>query len=77
MADTPNDSVLSQLITVNQNGVIALGNILQALKAIFPQGTGTSATATGGAATLPANPVGYINATLPNGTSVRIPYYAP
>ena len=77
MADTPNDNVLSQLITVNQNGVIALGNILQALKAIFPQGTGTSATATGGAATLPANPVGFIDVVLPNGVSARVPYYSP
>jgi len=77
MADTPNDNVLSQLITVNQNGVFALGNILQALKAIFPQGTGTSATATGGAATLPANPVGFIDVVLPNGVSARVPYYSP
>ena len=68
---------ISQLVTVNQNGVQALNAILQALKAIFPSGTGTSGTATGGAATLPANPVGFINVTLPNGTAARVPYYSP
>jgi hypothetical protein len=79
MADPSTDlqGVLSQLITVSQNSVIALGNIVQALKAVFPQGTGTSATATGGAATLPANPVGYIDVVLPNGVSARVPYYSP
>lgn len=80
----PTDSGTSQLVTVNQNGVIALGSIVQqitamvtALKAVFPSGTGTSATATGGAATLPANPVGYINVTLPSGAQARVPYYNP
>ena len=75
MADQ--DSGISQIVTVNQQGVIALNAILTALKAIFPQGTGTSATATGGAATLPSNPVGFINVTLPNGTAARVPYYSP
>ena len=68
---------VSQLVTVNQQGVIALNAILQALKAIFPSGTGTSGTATGGAATLPANPVGFINVTLPNGSQAKVPYYSP
>ena len=76
MADL-NEGVLSQLITVQQNGVIALGNILQALKAIFPQGTGTSSSATTGAATLPGNPVGFVNITLPSGAQARVPYYSP
>ena len=83
MADPSTDpstalqGVLSQLITVSQNSVIALGNIVQALKAVFPQGTGTSSTATGGAATLPANPVGFVNITLPNGAQAKVPYYSP
>ena len=79
-ADDPStdlQGILSQLITVSQNSVVALGNIVQALKAVFPQGTGTSATATAGAATLPANPVGFVNITLPNGTQARVPYYSP
>lgn len=36
----------------------------------------TAATATGGAGTLPANPVAFIVTLLPDGTSVRVPYYA-
>lgn len=36
----------------------------------------TSASATGGAATLPANPVAFIVTNLPDGTSVRVPYYS-
>ena len=49
MADSPDTTVLSQLITVNQNGVIALGNILQALDnltAKFPDWVTVPATAT-------------------------------
>ena len=34
----------------------------------------SSATATAGSATLPANPVGFINITV-NGKSYRVPYY--
>ena len=75
MAD--NNSGSSQLVTVNQNGVQALNAILQALKAIFPSGTGTATSATAGAATLPPNPVGFINVTLPDGTQAVVPYYAP
>lgn len=36
----------------------------------------TAGTATGGAATLPANPVGFVVSLLPDGTSVRVPYYS-
>lgn len=71
------ESGISPLVTVNQNGVTILGQILQALKTIFPSGTGTSNSATAGAATLPGNPVGFINVTLPNGTQGKVPYYAP
>ena len=71
-----NNGGVSQLVTVNQNGVLALNAILQALKAIFPSGTGTSTTATGGAATLPGNPVGFIDVVLPNGAAAKVPYYS-
>jgi len=74
----------SQLITVDQLRNQALGNLAQilsnivtALKAIFPSGTGVSSTATGGAAVLPANPVGYVNITLPTGQPAKVPYYNP
>lgn len=57
-------------------GVRALNAIQQAILSVFPISTGTSTTATGGAATLPANPVGFIDVTLPDGTSAKVPYYA-
>jgi hypothetical protein len=77
MADTPTTSgTLTDLNTTQQQGVRYLGLIIQALKAAFIQFGGTVTTATGGAATLPANPVGFVTATLPNGTVVKIPYYS-
>ena len=63
--------------TVLQNGVRALNGIWQVLRDTFPQQGGTSSSATGGAATLPANPVGFINVTLPDGTQARVAYYDP
>lgn len=79
MADDPisPNSGTSQLVTVNQLGVQYLGQLISAIKAIFPQGTGTASSATAGAATLPANPVGFINVTLPDGSQARVPYYSP
>lgn len=68
----------ADLDTINSTqaqGVINLGLIYQALKNAFAQIGGTSATATAGAATLPANPVGFLTVTLPNGTAAKIPYY--
>lgn len=69
MADNP--GILATL----QNGVVALNNLVKTLLTVFPISGGTSATATGGAATLPANPVGFITVTLPNGTAAKVPYY--
>ena len=63
--------------TVLQNGVKALQGILNVLSTSFPQITGTASSATAGAATLPANPVGFITITLPDGTQAKIPYYSP
>ena len=79
MVDTPNaPSIqgLTDLNTTKQQGVRNLGLIIQALKAAFINFGGTVSTATGGTATLPANPVGFVTATLPNGTVVKIPYYS-
>lgn len=90
--DPQNSFDTSQLVNVNQNGVVALNAILQAiqsltdavqaqttaLQAIFPVGTGTSSSATTGSATLPADPEGFINVTLPDtGAQARVPYYNP
>ena len=64
------------LITTLLNGVRYLGQIATTLSSTFPQTGGTSTSATAGAATLPANPVGFITVTLPDGTAAKIPYYA-
>jgi hypothetical protein len=73
MMDGNNNSF--SILAALQQGVQALGGIRTALGNIFPQTTGTTTSATGGAATLPANPVGFIVVTLPNGTSAKVPYY--
>lgn len=66
---------LGDLVKAGQDMVRAVISLQQTLKGTFPQQTGTSATATGGAATLPPNPVGFVTITLPNGTAAKIPYY--
>ena len=68
----------ADLDTINStqaSGVTYLGLIYKALVNAFGFIGGTSASATGGAATLPANPVGFVTLTLPNGTAVKVPYY--
>jgi hypothetical protein len=67
---------LDTLNSTQAQGVQYLGLLYQALKNAFGFIGGTSATATGGAATLPANPIGFVTLTLPNGTSVKVPYYS-
>ncbi|SCB30257.1 hypothetical protein [Rhizobium lusitanum] len=68
---TGSDSIWNIL---NQ-GVQAINSLRQVLLSVFPQTGGTATTATGGSATLPANPVGFIVVTLPDGTSAKVPYY--
>lgn len=68
--------MLGTLNSTQLAGVKYLGQIIAAIRAVFPQQNGTSATATAGAATLPANPLGFIIVSLPNGTTVKVPYYA-
>lgn len=65
----------SDLASVQRNAVRVLSGIQTALGNIFPAISGTASSATGGAATLPANPVGFIVVTLPDGTSAKVPYY--
>lgn len=60
-----------------QNAVQALNKIAQVLADVFPVGGATSSSASAGAATLPANPLGFLAVTLPDGTAVKIPYYNP
>jgi len=67
--------MLNDLVTALKNAVTAISLINQTLRSVFPYATGTSSTATAGAASLPANPVGFITITLPDGTSAKVPYY--
>lgn len=67
---------LDGIINVMKAAIAAISSLNTTLQTKFPSATGTSSSATGGAATLPANPVGYITTTLPNTTTtVKIPYY--
>jgi len=75
MADSDSQQGLQNLNVTQQSGVRYLGLLIQAIRAVFPQQTGTATTATGGGATLPGSPVGFIVVSLPNGTSVKVPYY--
>lgn len=77
---------ISQLIQGLQNAVQAINNLNQTLAALnitVPANliafSSTAATATAGAGTLPANPVGFVILETPNGsgTFVRVPYYNP
>jgi len=63
--------------SVMQNAVRSLNLIAQTLGQVFPQSIGTSSSATAGAATLPANPVGFLSVVNPaTGETVKVPYYA-
>lgn len=65
----------SGILATQQQAVQALNKLIQTLGTVFPQTGGTSSSATGGSATLPANPVGFISVTLPTGQAVKIAYY--
>ena len=67
---------LDTLVTSVKNGVQAISGIQAAIGKIFPQATGTATTATGGSATLPSAPVGFIQVFVPSlNATVKIPYY--
>lgn len=72
-ANTTLSDIETQLTDVNTK----LDDINTTLAASFPQVTGTAGSATAGAATLPANPVGFITVLLPGGSTVLVPYYDP
>ena len=72
------DQGSADLASVLRNGVKVLSGILQALQQIFPSAIGTSTSATGGSATLPGNPVGFIEVKDPaTGNVLKVPFYAP
>jgi len=77
MADENLSGILNVIANNGNMTTRQLGLLIQTLASIFPIGGATSSTATAGAATLPANPLGFLAVTLPNGTAVKIPYYSP
>jgi len=69
-----NDQLLLQAA---QDVVRAINNLTAAMQAFFPQATDTTASsATGGAASLPANPTEFLNVTV-GGQAKKIPLYDP
>ena len=67
---------ITDLVTWAHNAVISLNTLNQTIAKVFPQTIGTSTTATGGSATLPANPVGFITVVNPTtGATIKVPYY--
>ena len=73
MAEQVDQRVLSQIQALNQN----MSELIKVINRVFPQVTTTSTTvgAAGGAAALPATPLGYLNVTLPSGAAVKVPYF--
>lgn len=66
----------ASLITILQSIQQTLGVLNTTIAKTFPQATGTSSSATGGAATLPANPTGFIQVYVPSlNATVKVPYY--
>ena len=72
------------ITTATQNIVVAVNTLNTTatalnttMQAVFPYITATSTSATAGAQTLPANPAGFINITLPSGTAIKVTYYNP
>lgn len=67
---------IDDVVTTMKNAVVALGGLTQTINKVFPQTGGTATSATGGSATLPSAPVGFVVVTLPSGSVVKLPYYA-
>lgn len=75
--ETPHAGTDTQMLSAVLNAVQVLGLIAKNIKASFPSigTTQTTVGSAGGATALPATPLGYFNATLPDGTRVVVPYY--
>ena len=77
MADVLN---LQQLVSTLQQinvSINALNTTISAsTSAIFPQTAGTSTSAVAGAIASPGNFVGFIDVTLPDGTTAKVPYFS-
>ena len=70
------DQNLTNLInTLNQIN-LAVAALNKTISTVFPQALGTTTSATGGSATLPSQPAGFVSVVNPNnGDTIKIPYY--
>jgi hypothetical protein len=75
--DIADPSTTATAVTSMQQLVSAIGKLTAAVKNVSFQSTGVTSSATAGAATLPANPVGFLTITLPSGEPAKVPYYDP
>lgn len=66
------DDVVTNIKVLAQIG----SQMIVTMQSIFPQQTGTTSSASSGGATLPSNPVGFIEVTLLDGTTAKVPYYS-
>ena len=69
---------LADILTSLQQGVQAINNLNNTIKTVFPQLTGTSSSgpASAGAITFSSSQAaGFTLVTLPNGSTVKMPYY--
>jgi hypothetical protein len=73
-ASQPSNNQLQLLIAAAQTNGQAINGLNKTLKNVFPQQGTTSTTATAGSATLPSNPVGFLDVVI-GGTSFKFPYY--
>lgn len=78
MADPFNLQILN---TNLQNVVTALATMTRTIRdstaAIFPQTQATSTSATAGSVASPGNFAGFIDVTLPDGSTAKVPYFKP
>lgn len=73
----PDQNSSTALVAAVQSLNNIISKLQQTVAQVFPQAIGTSATAVAGAATLPANPVGFLSVVNPaTGATVKIPYYS-
>jgi hypothetical protein len=67
---------IGDIVTNLKAIVSAIQTATATIGKVFPQTIGTATTATAGAATLPAQPAGFLTVVNPtSGATVKIPYY--
>ena len=77
MADPLNlQQLVSTLQQINQTLSTLQQQVSTSTSAVFPATSGTATTAVAGAIASPGNFAGFIAVKLPNGTTVKVPYFS-